>query len=240
MRVVFAAFTLGAAWAHAPVLAADLSPPSWSWSGCYGGVHAGGIWGEADDWTPVTPGGAFIGQSLGGHSVDGIAGGVQLGCDYAFANNVVVGLQGSYTWSDAEGSHPSTRETGVSYHSKTHGLGTATARVGYAFDRLLGYVKGGIAWQQDEYWATTTTLGEAYNARQTRTGVVAGVGAEYAVTNTVSAFVGYDYAYFGTGTVPLTPQVPGLNPASVDITSDTSIIRAGINLRFGGPFRAGR
>ncbi|MEM8855515.1 MAG: hypothetical protein AAGD34_17560, partial [Pseudomonadota bacterium] len=117
MRTFCVALIAGAALVSVPAVAADEPTPAFDWTGCYGGVHAGGIWGQADDWTPVTQGGAFIGQSLGSHAVDGIAGGVQLGCDYAFAGHWVVGIQGSYSWADAEGSHPSTRETGVTYHS---------------------------------------------------------------------------------------------------------------------------
>jgi outer membrane immunogenic protein len=41
--------------------------PVWSWTGCYAGGHAGGLWAKQDDWIVRTPGGAFFGQSLGGH-----------------------------------------------------------------------------------------------------------------------------------------------------------------------------
>jgi outer membrane immunogenic protein len=115
-----------------------------------------------------TPGGAFFGQSLGGHEAHGWLGGGQGGCDYQFAGSFVIGLQGDYAWADAEGSHDSAREIGVAYHSKVKSLATATGRIGYAWDRFLGYVKGGGAWERDDYWATTIILGTAYTARVTR------------------------------------------------------------------------
>src|SRR6266404_3776070 len=93
-----------------PVGAADMTvkappivspPPVYSWTGCYGGGHIGGLWARKD-WTlqfpdPVTP--------LGSHDANSLLGGLQAGCDYQFANRFVVGIQGDYAWSDATGSH---------------------------------------------------------------------------------------------------------------------------------------
>src|ERR1700730_16243292 len=84
--------------------------PVWSWSGCYVGGHAGGLWARQKDWIVRTPGGAFYGESLGGHDADSWLGGAQAGCDYQFAGSFVIGIQGDYAWTDAEGNHDSARE----------------------------------------------------------------------------------------------------------------------------------
>ena len=55
-----------------------------------------------------------------------------------------------------------------------------------------GYVKGGGAWERDDYWATTIVVGTAYTARETRSGWTIGVGGEYAFTNFLSGFVEYN------------------------------------------------
>jgi outer membrane immunogenic protein len=227
-----------------PALAADLRPavrkappplvPAWSWSGCHFGGHAGGLWAKSEEWIVRTPGGAFEGQSLGAHDVDGWLGGVQAGCDYQFAGGVVIGLAGDYAWADAAGSHDSAREIGVAYHSKARSLASVTGRIGYAWDRFLGYLKGGGAWERDEYRATTIVLGTAYTARDTRPGWTIGVGGEYAFTNVLSGFVEYNYYAFGTRTISFTPQIAGLGPAFVDIKETKSVVRAGLNFRFGG------
>ncbi len=70
-----------------PAISADMraplykAPPStvpvWSWTGCYVGGHAGGLWAKQKDWIVRTPGGAFFGQSLGGHEAHGWLGGAQ-------------------------------------------------------------------------------------------------------------------------------------------------------------------
>jgi outer membrane immunogenic protein len=217
---------------RAPVYKAP--PPVWSWTGCYAGGHAGGLWAKAEEWIVRTPGGAFYGESLGGHEADSWVGGVQAGCDYQFAGGFVIGIQGDYAGTDAEGSHDSAREFGVAYHSKIKSLATVTGRMGYAWDRFLGYVRGGGAWERDNYWATTIVLGTAYTARETRSGLAIGVGGEYALTNFLSGFVEYNYYDLGTHQVGFTPQISGLGSAFVDIKETKSVVRAGLNLRLGG------
>jgi outer membrane immunogenic protein len=182
-----------------PALSADMRGPAykapppavWSWTSCYGGGHAGGVWASQRDWIVRTPGGAFFGQSLGGHDSESWIGGVQAGCDYQFAGGFVIGIQGDYVWSNAEGSHDSAREFGVAYHSKINSLATVTGRIGYSWNRFLGYVRGGAAWERDNYWATTIVLGTAYTAGVTREGWTLGVGGEYAFTKVLSGFVEY-------------------------------------------------
>jgi outer membrane immunogenic protein len=207
--------------------------PVWSWTGCYVGGHAGDLWAKAKEWTVRTPGGAFYGQSLGGHDADSWLGGVQAGCDYQLAGGFVIGFQGDYAWTDAKGSHDSAREFGVAYHSRVKSLASVTGRIGYAWGRFLGYVRGGGAWERDGYWATTIVLGTAYTARETRSGWTVGVGGEYAFTNVLSGFVEYSYDDFGTRDVAFTPQIVGLGPAFVDIKETKSVVRAGLNFRFG-------
>ena len=208
--------------------------PLWRWTGCYLGGHAGGLWAEKQEWIVRTPGGAFFGQSLGGHEAESGLGGVQAGCDYQFAGGFVLGIQGDYAWADAEGRHDSALEFGVAYHSKTRSLASVTGRVGYAWDRFLGYVKGGGAWERDDYSASTIVLGTAYTARVTWSGWTIGLGAEYAFARFLSGFVEYSYYDFGTREIGFTPQIPGLRPAFVDIKATTSVARAGLNLRLGG------
>jgi outer membrane immunogenic protein len=207
--------------------------PAWSWTGCYVGGHADRLWAQSQDWIVRTPGGAFAGQSLGEHGIHSWIGGVQAGCDYQFAGGFVIGIQGDYGWANAQGDHDSAKETGVAYHSKVKSLASVTGRVGYAWDRFLGYVKGGAAWERDEYWATTIVLGTAYAAQDTRPGWTIGAGGEYAFTNFLSGFVEYGYYDFGSRVITFIPQVPGLGLAFVEIKETKSVVRVGLNLRFG-------
>lgn len=226
-----------------PAICADLLPdyggaapvaPAWSFTGCYVGGNVGGLWAESEKWIVRTPGGDFYGQSLGGHDLDDWSGGMQAGCDYQFAGGIVVGMAGDYGWTDAKGSHDSAREFGVAYHSDIESLASVTGRVGYAWGRLLGYVKGGASWERVNYSASTILVGTAYRASDTRSGWTIGGGGEYAITSFLSGFVEYGYHDFGTDDIRLTPQLVGLRPGFLDIEESTQIVRAGLNVRFGG------
>jgi outer membrane immunogenic protein len=217
-----------------PVYGAQgFSSQGFSWTGCYAGGHVGGLWGSSEKWIVETEGGAFEGQSLGGHHMESVIGGLQAGCDYQLANGFVLGVAGGYGWADARGTHPSAREFGVSYHSTMEGIGEVTGRVGYEWDRVLGYVKAGAAWERADYSASTIITGLAYKAEDTRDGWTVGAGGEYAISDRLSAFVEYGYYDFGTDTIRLTPVIPGLPFAFVGIEDTASVVRAGVNLRFG-------
>jgi outer membrane immunogenic protein len=226
-----------------PAIGADLLPdygaatpvaPAWSFTGCYVGGNVGGLWAESEKWIVRTPGGDFYGQSLGGHDLDDWIGGVQAGCDYQFTGGVVLGVAGDYGWTDAKGSHASAREFGVFYHSDIESLASVTGRVGYAYDRLLGYIKVGGAWESVDYSASTILIGTAYRASETRSGWTIGAGGAYAFTAHLSGFVEYGYYDFGTDRVRLTPQRTGLSTGFLDIEETSQVVRAGLNLRFGG------
>jgi outer membrane immunogenic protein len=218
---------------RAPTLDPAPTDTGWSWTGCYGGAHIGGLWAAADQWSVRTPGGAFYSQSLGGHDLTGFIGGVQGGCDYQTAIGLVIGIKGDFSWADATGFHNSAREVGVSYQSEVKSLGSVTGRLGYARDRWLGYVEGGYAFERDDYSASTVVTGTAYVANQTWSGWMAGAGVEYAFTDRVSGFVDYSYRDYGSETIAFTPQIAGLPTGFLDIEATASVVRAGFNIRFG-------
>ena len=89
-------------------------------------------------------------------------------------------------------------------------------------------------WSVLGMWAETCEDQTEYTARATRPGWTIGVGGEYAFTRILSGFIEYNYYDFGTRQITFTPQVIGLNPAFVDIKDTTSVVRAGLNVRFGG------
>jgi outer membrane immunogenic protein len=122
----------------------------------------------------------------------------------------------------------------VFYHSEAEALASVTGRLGYGFDRTLLYVQGGAAWEDVDYSASTTMIGTAYRASDTRSGWTVGGGGEYALTGRLSAFVEYNYYDFGTERIRLTPQFAFLPTAFVDIDDTANVVRAGVNLRFGG------
>jgi outer membrane immunogenic protein len=207
----------------------------YSWTGCYVGGHVGGLWAKKD-WTLAAPDPAF---ALGSHDADSWLGGVQAGCDYQFNGGWVIGIQGDYAWTNASGSNVDAVIDGTTNRSEIKSLATVTGRLGYAWDRFLGYVKGGGAWERDNYDRFALVGGALVgSASETRSGWTVGVGGEYAFTNYLSGFVEYNYYDFGTRTLTFVIPAGAFND-NIDIRERKSAIRGGINLRWGwGPVSA--
>jgi outer membrane immunogenic protein len=203
--------------------------PMFSWTGCYVGAHVGGLWARKE-WFVRQPDDEFFGQSEGAHDADGFLGGVQGGCDFQFAGGWVVGIAGDYAWTDAEGSNVSLLFPDFTNRSRVKSLASVTGRLGYAWDRFLLYVKGGGAWERDEYdYSDGSLIG---TASETRSGWTVGVGGEYAFTNFLSVFIEYNYYDFGTRDLTFIENEGDTFIEGIDETK--SVLKAGLNFRFGG------
>ena len=246
-HVSLAIAALGAAIGF-PVFAADMPlkapivpvPVVYNWTGCYIGGHGGGLW-VHKDWTDVTLGGN---APFGGHDGQGWLAGGQIGCNYQI-DRWVFGLQGDYAWTDVKASNVNLVQPLFTDHSQVKSLGSVTGRIGYAWDRLLGYVKGGWAWERDDYFIDNNTAFFAgpifvapgtllFSGSETRGGWTVGIGAEYAFDARWSVFVEYNHYDFGTHTVRFTNlTTPGLF-IDEDIRERKDTVKVGINFRFVG------
>jgi outer membrane immunogenic protein len=206
--------------ARAPVYTKAPMMSVYSWTGCYIGGNAGGLWAKKD-WTSLT-GAAESSVDING----GVAGG-QVGCNYQ-VGTWVFGIQGDYDWTNASASSTDAVFLATTDQTKIKALASVTGRVGYAWDRFLGYVKGGGAWESDDYSISTPALLSSLS--ETRTGWTLGVGGEYAFTDWLTGFVEYDYYDFGTKSETFTGTF--LTPA-ISIKETKSVAKAGINFKFG-------
>ncbi len=228
---------------HAPVYKAPPAPVvvPYSWTGCYVGGNVGGLWAH-QDWTVVGPAHFDLSASgdLGTHDMNGWLGGIQGGCDYQFAGGFVIGIAGDYDWTNATGSNRNLQNSLLTDHSSIKSLASVTGRVGYAWDRFLGYVKGGGAWERDEYFIDGDVWSPATAPAETRFGWTVGVGGEYAFNNWLSAFAEYDYYNFGTRTNTFTWTCTCRD--EIDVKETKNVFKVGLNLRFsgflGGPIAA--
>jgi outer membrane immunogenic protein len=226
----------------APAMAADLARPvykaappppvyAYSWTGCYIGGNGGGMWVRKEYSLTQLVGFTVPSTNFGSHDASSGIGGVQAGCNYQFAGGWVVGIQGDYDWARANGSHVDPFGLGTTLTSNTKSLASVTGRVGYAWDRFLGYVKGGGAWERDDYsWIIPGIV--VLSGSETRGGWTVGVGGEYAFTDWLTGFVEYDYYDFGTRNIAF-----GLAPVTVanfDIKERKSVAKVGLNFKFGG------
>jgi outer membrane immunogenic protein len=228
---------------QAPVYKAPPAVYVYSWTGCFVGGHGGGLWARKD-WnvaagdSGIGVAGIAVGTPFGTHDANSWLGGVQVGCDYQFAGGFVIGIQGDYAWTDAKGTsadavnNAGTGTTDWTDQSRIKSLGSVTGRLGYAWDRFLGYVRGGWAWERDDYAIFDRGVAFA-TASETRSGWTVGVGGEYAFTNWLTGFAEYNYYDFGTRTNTF-PVVGDPTFDVVDIKERKSVFKVGLNLRWGG------
>jgi len=194
--------------------------PVYNWTGFYIGGHVGGGW-ENSSWTdPFTGGRNTFNNS-------GFLGGGQVGGNVQF-NWLVVGVEGDFSWSGIKGS--GLDSVGNSINTNVNWTSTVTGRAGVAFDRLLVYGKGGVAFANDKS-SFTDIAGATATDTLTRTGWTAGAGLEYAFAGNWSAKVEYDYLGFGSKTLNFsTPTFPAYSSSA---NLNVQEVKAGINFRFG-------
>ncbi len=198
-------------------------PPVFTWTGCYVGLHAGGDFGHSE-WRDQTSG-----QRVG-MNTDGAIGGGQVGCNYQLNNNFVIGGEAEIWASGLTGS--TSRTDGEGYdHFKTRSdvAGDLALRGGYAIDRTLIFGKVGVAMADYQYNITYPSgLGDSANA--THTGLLLGLGVEYALDMHWSIKGEYDYIDWGDGTSTFSGAGAAAFPAS--FKNEENIVKAGVNYRF--------
>ena len=235
--------------------AADMAPryakappmtPVYTWTGCYVGGNVGAGWSRAstNDADPTASGAA----DAGSHTASEFVGGGQIGCDYQFASNWVLGVQGMFNGGDVHGSHlaPFTYNgtNTETFSSKVDWFTTATARLGYVVTpQTMLYVKGGAAWVHTTY-SDVDPSGTVYhpfsgNASATRTGWTVGVGGEYKFSPNWSLFAEYNYVDLGRANSPYLYTCTGTcNSEAITILysnkQDFKTFLVGLNYRLGG------
>jgi len=216
--------------------------PYFSWTGCYIGAQIGAGWGRKDVSEPdANDNFAEEGDRIRVDTGTGLVGGGQIGCDYQFAPGWVIGIEGAALGAGLKGDvvdpFKTSKGAPINLHAKTDFLASVTGRVGWGWDRVLLYAKGGVAWADDHYSATGVGCGSIcptpfdFAASETRTGWTVGGGLEWAFAGPWSAKVEFAYYDFGTRSVNLTDPVFGVTPA--DIKQRIETVTVGINYRFG-------
>jgi outer membrane immunogenic protein len=216
--------------------------PPVSWTGCYIGGNVGGGWsrfnaGEVGFAGVPTP---FV--DYGSNNGSSVIGGGQIGCDYQFASNWVIGIQGQAQFGTITSSNAVAPFPGITAQFKVKNIETVTGRLGYTVaPAVLAYVKGGAAWASASGAAVVPALGGLIgeSANFTMTGYTVGGGLEWMFAPGWSVFGEYNYMDFGTKNVnfPSTGLVPGFGPAGA--LADTNAIRltiqtamVGVNYKF--------
>jgi len=217
-------------------LAADLGPrtytkapvyapaPIYNWSGIYVGAHIGAAFGGDNGFTTTDP------TLLGSSRDAAFLGGGQIGADYQFAPNWLVGIEGQIS---GLSKNDRTFTSGVnSLRDRSDWLASVTGRLGYTWGPGLIYAKGGVAFRDDNGLATTAGFLPAVTDRQS-TGYTVGGGLEYMFAPAWSAKVEYQYYNFDTTNVAYT----NAGARALSYKDDLHTVKVGVNYHFnwGGP-----
>lgn len=229
--LVAAATLTGAMSAQNSVYAADMparapayykaqpAAQSYDWTGFYLGINGGYAWGRSSWSDPAA------GADSGRFNTSGGTLGGQVGYNWQ-TGPVVLGVESDINWLNAKGSSSAAgvcaTDGGGTCQTQQSWLGTTRARIGYAFDRWLPYITGGVAY--GDVQANQATGGSS----ATRTGWTAGGGVEYGITRNWSAKL--EYLHTDLGTATFMGAASGTPTLSVPVTND--LARVGLNYRW--------
>jgi outer membrane immunogenic protein len=179
--------------APAPAYKAPPVEVPFSWTGFYLGGNLGVGWQNGN----LTDSFGLFNFNSSNNAT--FVGGGQVGVNYQFSGSWVVGIEGDFDWfANNNNSVTVTGPFGTTVQGSNNGrwLTTLTGRLGYAYDRVLFYGKGGGAWVGSNNFTVTdvaTGASASFSNNNTNTGWTAGAGVEWAFTTNWTARLEYDY-----------------------------------------------
>lgn len=239
----------------APASAADLAarpykapPPMiaaiYDWSGFYIGLNGGGGWSHKC-WDRENGIGGPLLAAEGCHDASGGVFGGQIGYRWQ-SGGWVFGVEAQGDWANLRGSNTSlfvpfnpniAVPAATADRSRIDGFGLFTGQVGYAWNNVLWYVKGGAAVVADKYTGFFPVTGLAFDSvSETRWGGVIGTGLEFAFAPNWSVAFEYDHLFMGTRTLDFNSITPPIVFSREDrIRQDVDLATVRVNYRWGGP-----
>ena len=213
-----------------PLLAFAQADTGYSWTGFYTGAHAGWGWSK-QGWTDVFPNAT---RDRGDFDADDWLAGAQIGYNYQI-NQFVLGIEADGNFTAIKGSRLNALHnpaapapnTPLFVNLAVEGLVTAAGRLGWAWNNVLLYGKGGVAFVRNHLQYTNAAAG---NAHEWKRGWMAGGGAEYGITPSISAKLEYNYMDFGTQRYHLIDS-----DDLVDLKQNVHVVKVGLNWRFWNP-----
>lgn len=225
-------------------------PPIFTWTGFYIGVNAGASFGSGNNndfvshgFSSGAPGTRYVSS---GNNDTNFTGGGQVGYNWQ-AGPLVYGLEADFDYLGSQhGSIGVPSGAHTPYFVAVNGnnnnyLGTVRGRLGYAVDRALFYVTGGLAYGGSAGGGSVTyypSSGGPYaytsSGNNSNVGYAVGGGVEYAFTPNWTARV--EYLYVNRGNKTLTYAAPVGAPSGTYFVSSRktadNLLRVGVNYKF--------
>ena len=249
-NLFFGSVALIALTAVGPVAAADMPVRSpvykapqamvaavYSWTGFYVGIQGGYGWGRSrhcDHGSTPECGEPDIFPDF---SIRGWSAGGTVGYNHQIGN-VVLGVELDGSWANIRGESGDTVDFGCGpvdnpadkCVTQIKAFGTARARFGYAFGRVLPYVTGGVAVTR-LHGAIATVSNPAAQNTTTKTNGVVGGGVEFALANNWST-KGEFIHVFRLGDHDYDLVVECGTPGCFTRNRGYNVVRAGLNYKF--------
>ena len=232
-KILYSTIGIVALGLSAPADAADLAarpytkapPPMiatvYDWSGFYIGINGGGGSSHAT-WD-------FVGVGReGSHDATGGTVGGQIGYRWQ-SGQWVFGVEGQGNWADFSGDNTSALFA-TRNRTKIDAFGLITGQVGYAWNNVLVYVKGGAAVVSNKYEISSTAGALLASTSDTRWGGTVGAGLEYGFAPNWSVGVEYNHIFLSDKDVTFA-GFAGSERIRQDV--DMGLVR--LNYKFGGP-----
>jgi outer membrane immunogenic protein len=231
-KILFVTASFVALSAASSASAADLAarpytkaPPMvaavYDWTGFYIGINGGGGFSH-NSWDAVGFG------PEGSHDASGGTVGGQIGYRWQMGQ-VVFGVEAQGNWADFSGDNVSNLFA-TRNRTRIDAFGLFTGQIGYAFNNVLLYAKGGAAITDNKYDIFAFPGGALLATNNdTRWGGVVGAGVEYGFSPGWSVAFEYDHLFMDRQTVTFAPGVAD------NIKQDVDLFTARLNYKFGGP-----
>jgi outer membrane immunogenic protein len=209
-----------------PVNAADSASNeqvAHNWSGFYAGIQTGYSAGKIK----ALDSDAFGILARSTPNIDLLLGGLYAGYNYQTNGNFIFGIDGDINWAGGDTGVELLRDSNGnpippnSFRAKTSWDASARVRVGYAIDRFMPYVAGGL---------TFTGLRSIFDGvnddaiiNDTMSGWTIGAGVEYAARNSMTIRAEYRYSDFGSISAQNAPLFPN-ETQTIDLSSHSLLI----------------
>jgi outer membrane immunogenic protein len=241
-RILFTSVALGVLGLMSPAIGADLPAytkapvvvsPMYDWSGFYVGVYGGGGFGNHNLNNANGMGAPFANYTVN-YDSSGAIGGGEVGYNWQ-SGNMVFGVEADGFWSGIKGSDANQFFAGNPLvvaidTTKLQDGASVRARGGIAVDRLLLFFDGGWALGYLNHTNLVPGVGTEVFTNH-RSGLAAGGGIAYAITNNLIGK--FEYRYYDFGRFVRNAPTTGVLPYTIDNTY--SVVTLGIDYKFGGP-----
>lgn len=210
------------------VLAADIEPmpEAFDWTGFYIGAAGGYAWGKFEASTQDDPTHPLEEHNGDIDNADGWLLGGTIGYNHQI-DSFVLGVEADGFWSDV---NEDVNTDDEEFHLDLDWLATVRARAGFAFDRFLPYITGGLALggiQVESFDNVAPPDGD--DESNTHVGWTVGAGIEVAVTDNVTIKGEYNFVDLGTEEYDMS-DTSFFGDEDVDF--EAHIVKVGVNWLF--------